>query len=227
MDPHWPPIEMSPSRWRFDPSQADPGEDLIAVGGDLAPETILAAYRSGVFPMGIGRHGRAPIGWWSPDPRGVLLPGSFHTSRSLRRSARRFEIRVNTAFVDVIRGCADPRRHGRWITPDIIEAYTELHELGWAHSVETWQEGRLVGGLYGIMTGGLFAGEAMFSREPDASKAALLAPVDRFLGPEEPARIIDVQWQTPHLSTLGVVEIGRPAYLERLAAALQQPLRPL
>lgn len=227
--PTWPPIEPPPTRWVMNPAAAGPGEDLLAVGADLEPGTVLGAYRSGVFPMGIGRHGGDPLGWWSPDPRGVLLPDGLHISRSLRRSARRFEIRVNTAFGEVIAACADRRRDGRWITPEIIEAYTRLHELGWAHSVETWRDGRLVGGLYGIMTGGLFAGESMFFRETDASKVALAALAERFLGtgPSDSERLIDVQWQTPHLQTLGVVEIPRDAYLRRLARALQEPLRPL
>ena len=228
--PAWPPIEPPPSRWVMNPAAAEPGDDLLAVGADLEPGTVLAAYRSGIGPLGVGRHGRAPLGWWSPDPRGVRLPGGLHVSRSLRRSVRRFEIRVNTAFREVIEACADRRRHGRWITPQIIDAYTVLHELGWAHSVETWRDGRLVGGVYGIMIGGLFAGESMFFRETDASKVALVGLVDRFLGDGpagSPARLIDVQWQTPHLQTLGIVEISREAYLNRLARALREPLRPL
>lgn len=219
------PIEPPPTGWRFDADRAQPGEDLVGVGADLAPGTVLSAYRSGVFPMGIGEHGGQPIGWWSPDPRGVLLPGGLHVSRSLRRSVRRFEIRVDTAFPDVIAGCADARRGGRWITPEIVDAYGLLHELGWVHSVEAWREGRLVGGLYGVMVGGLFAGESMFFSETDASKAALVGLVERFL--VEPGRLIDVQWQTPHLSTLGVVEIPRTEYLARSAAAVRLPLRPL
>lgn len=177
--------------------------------------------------MGVGRHGARPIGWWSPDPRGVLLPGGMHVSRSLARSARRFEIRVNTAFDDVIVACADRRREGRWITDDIIAAYRELHWLGWVHSVEAWRDGRLAGGLYGVMIGGLFAGESMFYRENDASKVALLGLVERFLGREDSDRIIDVQWQTPHLATLGVDAISRTEWLERLSRALVQPAVPL
>ena len=223
----WPPIEPPPSRWVMNPAGAEPGEDLLAVGADLQPGTVLGAYRSGVFPMGVGRHGHHPLGWWSPDPRGVLLPGGLHVSRSLRRSLRRFEIRVNTAFTEVVAECADLRREGRWITPQFIEAYTLLHDLGWAHSVETWRDGRLVGGLYGIMTGGLFAGESMFFRETDASKVALVALAERFLGPGPSNRVIDVQWQTPHLQTLGVVEMPRSAYLGRLEHALREPLRRL
>ena len=209
------------------PEHADPGDDLLAAGADLEPGTVLGAYRAGVFPMGLGRHGGPPLGWWSPDPRGVLLPGGLHISRSLRRSLPRFEIRVNTAFDEVIAACADRRRDGRWITGEIIEAYSALHALGWVHSIETWREDRLVGGLYGVMTGGLFAGESMFFRESDASKAAIVGLVDRFYGDDPGERLIDVQWLTPHLATLGVVEISRADYLARLRLALGEPLRRL
>lgn len=219
------PIEPPPSGWRFDPARAEPGDDLLAAGADLDPGTLLRAYRSGVFPMGVGEHGGPPLGWWSPDPRGVLLPGGLRVSRSLRRSLRACEIRVNTAFDEVIAACADTRRDGRWITPEIIDAYTVLHHLGWVHSVETWRDGRLVGGLYGVMIGGLFAGESMFFSETDASKVALVGLVERFL--TEAGRIIDVQWCTPHLRTLGVVEIPRPEYLARLDEAIRLPLRSL
>lgn len=202
---------------------AAPAEDLVAVGADLQPGTLLAAYRAGLFPMGVGRHGRSPIGWWSPDPRGVLPLDGLHVSRSLRRSLRRFEIRVDTAFEEVVAACADRRRAGRWITPDIAEAYAVLHCLGWAHSVEAWREGRLVGGLYGVAIGGLFAGESMFHRETDASKAALVGTVERLAADDDHRRLLDVQWCTPHLATLGVVEVPRGEYLRRLAAALAAP----
>lgn len=225
--PPWPPIEPPPAPWRFAPERADPGDDLLAVGADLEPGTVLAAYRSGVFPMGVGRRGARPMGWWSPDPRGVLLPGGMHVSRSLAKAARRCEIRVDTAFAEVIAGCADPGRDGRWITREIIAAYTRLHDLGWAHSIETWRDGRLIGGIYGVMVGGLFAGESMFYHERDASKVALLGLVDRFLGDDPSERIIDVQWRTPHLATLGVVEIPRMEYLARLRHALSEPSAPL
>ena len=219
----WPPLEPPASRWAFSPERAEPGEDLLAVGADLEPGTVLAAYRRGVFPMGVGRHGGRPLGWWSPDPRGVLLPGRMRVSRSLARSARRCEIRVDTAFAEVVEACGDRGREGRWITPEIVAAYTRLHELGWVHSVETWREGRLVGGLYGVMVGGLFAGESMFYRETDASKVALLGLVERFLDSAPSDRVIDVQWRTPHLATLGVDEIPRPEYLGRLTRALEEP----
>jgi len=217
------PVEPPPSRFRFEAPVGSSAEDLIAVGGDLEPGTILAAYRSGLFPMGVGRFGRSPIGWWSPDPRGVLLPGGLRVSRSLRSARRRFEIRVDTAFAEVVQECADPSRPGRWITPRIAQAYGRLHQLGWAHSVECWRDGRLVGGLYGLAIGGLFAGESMFHRETDASKVALVALVE-LLGPAQDASwLLDVQWRTDHLASLGVLAISRDEYLDRLAAALARP----
>jgi leucyl/phenylalanyl-tRNA--protein transferase len=217
------PIEPLPTSWEFDLTEVEAGEDLVAVGGDLRAGTLLEAYRSGVFPMGLGEHGARPLGWWSPDPRGVLLPGAAHASRSLRRSLRHFEMRVDTAFDEVLAACADPSREGRWITPEISDAYTELHALGWAHSIETWLDGELVGGLYGLAVGGLFAGESMFHRATDASKAAVLAMAGFVFADGDPRRMIDVQWATDHLRTLGVVSIPRADYLERLDAALDAP----
>jgi leucyl/phenylalanyl-tRNA--protein transferase len=217
------PVEPAPSRYAFDLAVAVPGEDLIGVGADLEPGTLLAGYRSAVFPMGLGRHGRGPLGWWSPDPRGVLPLEGLVVSRSLSRSSRRFEIRLDTAFDDVVAACADPRRPGRWITPRIAEAYRRLHGLGWAHSVECWREGRLVGGLYGVALGGLFAGESMFHRETDASKVALVALVRLLSEDRDERRLLDVQWRTEHLASLGVVEISRQEYRRRLARALTAP----
>jgi len=217
------PVEPAPSRYAFDLAVAVPGEDLIGVGADLEPGTLLAGYRSAVFPMGLGRHGRGPLGWWSPDPRGVLPIEGLVVSRSLSRSCRRFEIRLDTAFDDVVAACADPRRPGRWITPRIAEAYRRLHGLGWAHSVECWREDRLVGGLYGVALGGLFAGESMFHRETDASKVALVALVRLLAEDRDERRLLDVQWRTEHLASLGVVEISRQEYRRRLARALTAP----
>jgi leucyl/phenylalanyl-tRNA--protein transferase len=145
-------------------------------------------------------------------------------SRSLRRSCRDFEVRIDTAFEAVVARCADPRRPQGWITPTITDAYVELHRLGWAHSVETWQDGRLVGGLYGVAIGGLFAGESMFHRVRDASKVALVGLVDLLRDEHADRRLLDVQWQTPHLASLGVVTMARPAYLRALRAALELPL---
>jgi leucyl/phenylalanyl-tRNA--protein transferase len=213
-------VEPPRSEWRF-PGQArfDPDDDLVAAGADLAPGTILEAYRRGIFPMPSGRRGD-PMLWFSPVRRGVLPLDGLRVSRSLRRSVRRFEIRVDTALAEVIDGCADPRRPAGWINPEIKAAYVELHRLGWVHSVETWRDGRLAGGLYGVSIGGLFAGESMFHRETDASKVALVALVDLLReDPHEP-RLVDVQWQTPHLASLGVVQIPRREYLSRLPAAV-------
>lgn len=218
--PRMPP----PSPWVFGLREAIDGEDLIAVGADLAPGTLLAAYRAGLFPMGVGEGGAPPLGWWSPDPRGILGPGDLHVSRSMRRSLGSFDIRIDTAFAEVVAGCADERRPGRWITASIANAYVRLHHLGWAHSVETWRGGELVGGLYGVSVGGLFAGESMFHRVDDASKAALVGLVRHLDGGPSPW-LIDVQWRTDHLSTLGVRDVGRTAYLDLIAPLLGQPHR--
>ncbi len=204
-------------------ADAAPGEDLLATGADLEPSTLVAAYSCGLFPMGLGRHGRGRLGWWSPDPRGVLPLDGLRVSRSLRRSLRSFEVRVDTAFDDVVAACADRRRDGRWITPAVAAAYGRLHRQGVAHSVETWSGGELVGGLYGVSVGGLFAGESMFHRATDASKAALVALVELMGADGDERRLLDVQWCTDHLATLGVVEVPRAEYLGRLASALTAP----
>lgn len=188
------------------------------MGGDLAPGTLLSAYRGGLFPLPSDLGPGIPS-WWSPDPRAVLPLDGLRVTRSLRQSARRYQIRVNTAFAEVVAGCADPSRPHGWIDSDFVAAYAELHRLGWAHSVETWRDGELAGGLYGVAIGGLFAGESMFHRGRDASKVALLALV-RLLDDGVPGRLLDVQWQTDHLASLGTVEIPRKDYLARLRVAL-------
>ena len=218
------PVEPPASPWRVTLDQVTPGEDLVGVGADLEPGTLLAAYRAGLFPMGVGADGGPPLGWWSPDPRGVLLPGRLRVSRSLRRTRRTFETRVDTAFDQVVAACADPARDGRWITPSIARAYAELHRLGWAHSVEAWRDGELVGGLYGLAVGGLFAGESMFHHATDASKVALVALADVVFAGGDSRRLMDVQWATPHLESLGVREVPRADYCRRLEAALTLPL---
>lgn len=214
------PVEPDRSRYAFDLAAATPDEDLVGVGADLEPGTLLAGYRAGVFPMGTGRQGRGPIGWWSPDPRGVLPLTGLKVSGSLRRSCARFEVRVDCDFDGVLQACADPARSGRWITPRVAQAYRRLHRLGWAHSVECWRQDRLVGGLYGVAIGGLFAGESMFHRETDASKVALVALVGLLRRDGDPRRLLDVQWRTEHLASLGVADVRRPVYLQRLAQAL-------
>jgi leucyl/phenylalanyl-tRNA--protein transferase len=204
------------------PDASYDASDLVAVGADLEPGTLLAAYRSGLFPMPEGRS----VGWWCPAHRGVLRLDEMAVSRSLRRSARRFEIRVDTAFAQVLAACADPRRPHGWIDRRITRAYTELHRLGWAHSVETWLDDRLVGGLYGVAIGGLFAGESMFHHETDASKVALLGLVEGLRSDPDGAagrRLVDVQWATPHLTSLGVRQVPRAAYVDGLAALLDVP----
>jgi len=200
----------------------DEPDDLVAMGADLEPGTLLAAYRSGMFPMPDSSTDQ--MLWWSPVSRGVLPLGGLRVSRSLRQSAARMEIRVDTAFREVVCACADPSRDSGWIDDDIAAAYTRLHELGWAHSVETWQDGELVGGLYGVAVGGLFAGESMYHRVRDASKVALVGLVELLCDEYADQRLLDVQWQTPHLASLGVVEVERPAYLARLERALDAPL---
>jgi len=220
------PTEPPPSRYSFDLSAALPREDLVGWGADLAPGTLLAAYRAGLFPMGLEAGGKGPMGWWSPDPRGVLPLDGLRVSRSLRRSCSRFEVRVDSAFDDVVAACADPSRRGRWITGAVARAYSRLFRLGWAHSVECWEDGELAGGLYGVAVGGLFAGESMFHRRTDASKAALVALVELLGADGDGRRLLDVQWRTDHLATLGVVEIPRTDYLERLGEALRRPLPP-
>ena len=209
------PVEPPPTRWAL-PSPDAAGEDEVAgVGADLEPGTLLAAYRQGLFPMRLGRRG--PIGWWSPDPRGIIPLDGLRVSRSLRRSCGRFDTTVDRAFPDVIRGCADRRRPGGWIDDSFLEAYTRLHELGWAHSVEAWADGELVGGVYGVAIGGLFAAESMFHRVTDAGKVALVALVELLRAGG--ATLLDVQWVTPHLASLGAIEVSRARYLELLAEA--------
>ena len=217
------PREQAPSAWSFGESSSfDDLDDLVAIGADLEPGTLLAAYRRGLFPMPSGNEGD-PMYWFCPVRRGVLTVDGLVVSRSLRRSLRDYEVRVDTAFDEVVAGCADPSRESGWIDEDIRAAYQRLHSLGWAHSVETWRDGRLVGGLYGVAIGGLFAGESMFHTERDASKVALVALV-RGLDDEHAAgRLVDVQWSTPHLASLGVVELPRTAYLRRLPGTLALP----
>lgn len=191
----------------------------MAVGADLEPPTLVAAYSRGLFPMPL-KPGRR-IGWWSPPERGVLEPGSLVVHRSLRQACRRYEIRVDTAFAEVVEGCADPARPHGWIDEQMRTAYVRLHREGFAHSVEAWSGGELVGGLYGVSMGGLFAGESMFFRARDASKVALVALAEGLCDGHR--RLIDVQWATPHMRSLGVVAIPRRDYLLRLPELLASP----
>lgn len=218
------PVEPAPTRWELPPACTADESGIVGIGADLEPGTVLSAYRAGMFPMPL-RRPRA-LAWWSPDPRGVIPLDGLRVSRSLRRSCRRYEVRVDTAFDEVIDACADPARPYGWIDDHITVAYRELHRLGWAHSVEAWTpEGELVGGLYGMAIGGLFAGESMFHRAPDASKVALVHLVD--LLNDGGAALLDVQWTTEHLISLGAVDMARDDYLERLTRALARPLPPV
>ncbi|HEY7627823.1 MAG TPA: leucyl/phenylalanyl-tRNA--protein transferase [Ilumatobacteraceae bacterium] len=209
------PIEPPPTRWHLPSPEAADENGLCGVGADLAPGTLLAAYRTGLFPMPL-RKGR--LGWWSPDPRGIIPLDGLRVSKSLRRSCRRYEIRADLRFREVMERCGDPGRPHAWITPQFVDAYEELHHLGWAHSFETYLDDELVGGLYGIRINGVFAGESMFSRATDASKVALVQLVDWLVG--SGASLLDVQWTTPHLVSMGAIDVPRPQYLRMLAAAV-------
>ena len=195
---------------------------LLCAGGDLSPRRILEAYSRGIFPWFSEGD---PILWWSPDPRMVLFPDELKVSRSLRKTVAKkiYETRVDTAFRDVIENCAAPRANqsGTWIVPEMVDAYTALHEQGFAHSVESWQDGELVGGLYGIAMGKVFFGESMFSRAPDASKVALVRLVERLRA--EGYRIIDCQQATGHLASLGAREIPRKEFATRVQESIQYP----
>jgi len=198
------------------PDSADE-DGFLAVGGDLKPGTLLLAYRNGIFPWTT-----RPVTWWSPDPRAIIPLGGLHVSRSLRTLLRKGKLSItfDRAFRAVMEGCAEPRpgRKETWITPAFISGYTRLHDLGYAHSVEAWDGERLAGGLYGVAIGGFFAGESMFSAVEDASKVALVSM-------EEKLRLsgfvlFDVQFVTPHLRSMGAVEITRKDYLGRLREAV-------
>jgi leucyl/phenylalanyl-tRNA---protein transferase len=189
---------------------------LLAAGGDLSPNRLIAAYRRGIFPW--YSHGQ-PVLWWCPDPRAVLFPGEFRRSRSLSQSERRrgYEVRFDSAFAEVVRECAGPRRaaQGTWITDEMHEAYCALHAQGVAHSAETWLDGRLVGGLYGVQLGRVFFGESMFSRETDASKVALSHLVRR--AQSCGIELIDCQLASRHLESLGSRSIPRERFTALLA----------
>lgn len=213
--PHFPPVES-----------ATP-EGLLAVGGDLSSDRLLEAYRRGIFPW---YNPGQPILWWSPDPRAVLYPEKLKISHSLRKTLRRnhFRVTFDNAFRAVVLACAAPRTQypggGTWITDEMVEAYCRLHELGVAHSVETWQDKQLIGGLYGVALGGVFFGESMFSRATDASKVALVALAQQLRHFGFP--LIDCQIPSAHLASLGAEDIPRPRFLEELRRALDLPGRP-
>ncbi len=193
---------------------------LIAIGGDLRPERLLRAYRSGVFPW---YDENEPICWWSPDPRAIFELDGLHVSRRLRRTLRsgRFILTVDRDFAGVIRGCAKARAEGTWITPEMIRAYENLHALGYAHSIEAWLEDELAGGIYGVAIGGFFAGESMFAGWRDASKVALVHLVERLR--QRGFQLFDIQFLTEHTARLGAVAIPRTEYVARLRQALGVP----
>ncbi|GBL40081.1 MAG: leucyl/phenylalanyl-tRNA--protein transferase [Nitrospira sp.] len=219
-------LSRNPRELDFPPVEQASPEGLLAVGGDLRPERLLEAYRHGIFPW---YEEDQPILWWSPDPRAVLFPHKLHVPRSLDKTIRRghFTVTLDTCFRDVMIKCAGPRPQypegGTWITPAMIEAYTKLHELGRAHSIETWQEGTLVGGLYGVAIGGAFFGESMFSRATDASKVALVSLVRQLH--TWGSKLFDCQQVSPHVLRLGAEEISRRVFIEHLTAALTCPDR--
>jgi leucyl/phenylalanyl-tRNA---protein transferase len=208
-----------------DPSLSEP-DGLLAVGGDLSEERLVRAYAEGIFPWyGPG----SPILWWSPDPRMVLLPGELHLPRSLRRTLRsgRYQVRLDTAFDEVIRRCAErdrPGQDGTWITPAMVRAYERLHRRGLAHSAEAWEGGELAGGLYGVSLGGTFFGESMYADRPDASKAAFATLVGWLAA--RGFDLVDCQVETEHLRRFGAREIPREEFLERLRASLRRPTLP-
>ncbi len=214
-------LSANPSDLRFPPVDLSNPEGLLAVGGDLRPERLLEAYRHGIFPW---YSDDQPILWWSPNPRTVLFPDKLHISRSLKRSLRPgiFKVTFDTCFRDVMQQCAGPRPQypdgGTWITAEMLDAYTTLHEQGYAHSVETWQEGELAGGVYGVALGGAFFAESMFTRVPDASKVALVSLVRQLQA--WGFRIIDCQQASPHVMRFGAEEIPRRDFLSHLTAAL-------
>lgn len=204
-----------------DPERSN-AEGLVAVGGDLSPERLLLAYERGIFPW--YSEGLPPL-WWSPDPRAVIDVASLHVSKRLARELRqvRFRVTFNRAFERVMIECGEEREGGTWILPEMVTAYTRLHELGHAHSVEVWRDERLVGGLYGVQRGALFAAESMFHRETSASKVALVTAVRRLFAAG--VTLFDVQFVTPHLESLGAYTIPRTEYLRRAAAATKVNVR--
>lgn len=223
VEPLPPNIGLSVPRF-FPPPTATTPEGLVCVGGRLSPEWLLDAYRHGIFPWPMWEH--EPVVWWSPDPRAIIEFDAFRISRRLRRTLRsgRFQASCDRDFAGVIRGCgtAAGRVGNTWLTPPMIEAYSRMHALGHAHSVEVWQADQLVGGTYGIAIGGLFAAESMFYRVRDASKVALAHLVTHLRA--RGYRLLDVQQWTPHTGRLGAIEIPRLEYLRRLARVIDLPI---
>lgn len=214
------PVDPPPSRWTMPTAGPIDESDIVAIGADLEPGTLLTAYRHGLFPMPFDRR---RIAWFSPQLRGVIPLDGFHVSRSLQRRLNHFHVSFNTAFTDVMTACADPRRPGAWIDREFISAYTRLHELGWGYSVEVFDptSGDLVGGVYGLRIDRFFAGESMFHRATDASKVALAHLVEWLRG--SGVTLFDVQWTTDHLKSLGAIDLPRDDYIAALRSALDEP----
>ena len=208
-------LDQDPTQGFPDPTDYD-AEGLVAVGGDLTPARLLDAYGSGLFPW--YDEGYVPM-WWSPDPRANFDPEHLHVSRSLAKTLRRSDFRLswNTCFERVMRACGEKRAGGTWIIPEMLAAYTALHRMGHAHSLEVWRGDELVGGTYGVQVGGLFAAESKFHRQTDMSKVAVVALVRSLF--RKGMCLLDVQFATDHLTSLGVQECSRREYLGRLAAA--------
>jgi leucyl/phenylalanyl-tRNA--protein transferase len=219
-------LSRDPRDLSFPPVERATREGLVAIGGDLRPERLLEAYRHGIFPW---YNEDQPILWWSPDPRAVIFPGNLHVSRSLERTIRRgrFRVTLDTVFTDVVARCAGPRPQypdgGTWITPAMAAAYEALYELGYAHSVESWEGEDLVGGVYGVAIGGAFFGESMFSSKADASKVALVSLIRQLQAWN--FRLFDCQQASPHVMRLGAEEISRRDFITHLSAAIRVPGR--
>ena len=211
-----PPTEC---RWGFPThDQWDDDDDVVAVGADLEPDTLLFAYAHGMFPMFLDKR-HSQLGWWSPTERGVIPLDGLRVTKSMKQSARRFHCTINNSFGDVMHACATTHTQGNWIDDQFINAYTKLHHLGYAHSIEVWNEDNaLVGGLYGVRINNFFAGESMFHLERDASKVALMFLVE--LMRLDGMSLLDTQWQTEHLASLGCLQVPRREYLVLLEAAI-------
>jgi len=217
------PKPVPPSAWMFPGPNGTDDDGVVGVGADLSPATLVDAYRRGIFPW---PHPDVPLPWFSPDPRGVIELDGLHISRSLQRTLRRcgWSTTVDAAFDEVVAGCASGRGDaGTWITATMGGAYSRLHALGWAHSLEVWDGERLVGGIYGVQLGGVFTGESMFHRESDASKVALVDLAARLRSAG--GRLLDVQLTTGHLRSLGATDMPRGRFLEILAAARDLDVR--
>ena len=215
------PTPLEASVWDFPTLEQMPKDDLVILGADLKPETVIDSYTHGIFPMHINVSNKQQIGWWSPQQRGILPLNKINISKSLQKSMKKFQVSFDQAFDQVIDGCGDDKRPQGWINKEIKIAYKKLFELGYVHSVEVWnKKDELVGGLYGVEVKGLFAGESMFHKETDASKTAMVYLVNK-LKDAGGKRLFDVQWQTPHLKSMGVIKIPRKKYLSMLPEVMK------